>query len=138
MGSGLAAAGFVVGPELTGAACQRCLFAAGLAGANAAFPIGVYWAGGLARGEGSFWLTVAAPWIVSATTVAALVLDKDYDGIPAFQIGAIGGVAAAPISIVLYELTHARRHARPAADSRPTIAVDPHRDGVALRVGGSF
>jgi len=142
MGSGIATIGFVAGPKLTGGvSCRACLFAAGFAGANATFPLGVYWGGNLAHGNGSFWLTMAAPWVVSATTFGAIVFDKNYDGSPAIQIGAIGGAIAAPISVMLYELTHANRRAstlRPCATLSPQIAVAPRGDGLAIHLSGQF
>lgn len=133
-GTGMATLGFVVGPELTGAACRRCLYAAGLAGANAAFPIGVAWGGSLVRGQGSFLATAAAPWLVSVTTVFALARDEDHDGRPAFQIGAIGGAAAAAISVTLYELTSARTR----ASTRPVVTATPRGDGMTVDVAGRF
>ena len=105
------------------------------------FPLGVYWGGNLVRGQGSFWLTAAAPWIVSATAFTALYFDRDYDGSPAFQIAAIGGAITAPLSILLYEVTHARRRAnafREAASLRPYVALGPQSDGVALHIAGKF
>src|SRR5262249_29954916 len=85
VGSGLAAVGFLAGSKVVSAACSTCVFAAGFAGASATFPVGVYAGGRLVRGKGNFWLTVAAPWIVSATTIVALARDEDYDGRPAFE-----------------------------------------------------
>jgi hypothetical protein len=93
------------------------------------------------RGDGSFWLTVAAPWIVSATPFSTLVLDKDYDGDPAFQVGVIGGAIAAPVSIALYEITHARGRAKrlkEAAAPRLHLAISPYRGGLALHVARVF
>jgi hypothetical protein len=141
MGSGLATVGFLAGPELSAANCRRCLFAAGLTGANATFPLGVYWGGHLVGGEGSFWLTVAAPWIVAVTAGAALGLDKNYDGSPAFEIAAVGGAIAAPVSILLYELTHASARTsvpKDAPGSCPQVAVSTRRDGMGLHIGGRF
>jgi hypothetical protein len=139
MGSGLATIGYLAGPKLAGAACTECRSAAGLAGANAAFPLGVYWGGRLVRGRGSFWLTVAAPWIVSATTFIALARDNNYDGKPALQIGTVGGALAAPLSIVLFELSNAAIRAnRPIADSQVHVAIGPHRDGMLLMLARTF
>jgi hypothetical protein len=138
-GAALASVGFVAAPELVGAACHQCVYAAGLAGASAAFPIGVYWGGSLARGRGSFWLTVAAPWLASAAALTATITDQDYDGSPAFQIGAIGGAVAAPISVLLYELSSRRAETRrETASSPPRFAVAPRQGGVAIHVGGAF
>jgi hypothetical protein len=137
MGSGFATVGYLVGPKLTGSACSECLPAAGFAGANATFPLGVYWGARLVRGRGLFWLTVAAPWVVSATTFVALARDRDYDGKPALQIGGVGGAIAFPLSIVLYELSHAVNRAnasRPSAVSQFHLGIGPHRDGVELLV----
>lgn len=141
MGAGLATASFVAGPEIAGAACRKCLFAAGFAGGNAMFPVGVYWGGYLVRGEGSFWLAAAAPWLVSATAFTALVFDQDYDGQPAFQIGVIGGAIAAPLSILSYELSHASARAetvKEVAARRLHVAIGRHHDGMALIVGRRF
>lgn len=137
MGSGLATVGFLGGPKLAGAACSGCMSAAGFAGASAAFPLGVYWGGRLVHGRGSFWLTVAAPWLVSATTFAALARDDDYDGRPALQIGAVGGAIAAPLAIALFELSSAVVRAsapRTGAASRVDVAIGPRGDGVGLVV----
>jgi len=141
LGSGLATIGFLVGPEVTAAACRTCVYAAGLAGANALFPLGVYWGGNSVGGEGSFLFTVAGPWLVSATAFTAIALDQDYDGKPAFKISAIGGAIAAPLSIALYEVTHARRRAeklRRATAFRPLVAFGPQRGGLSLQVAGQF
>jgi hypothetical protein len=137
MGSGLATVGYLVGPKLAGAACSQCLSAAGFAGASATFPLGVYWGGRLVRGRGLFWLTVAAPWLVSATTIITLARDTDYDGKPAVQIGTVGGAIAAPLSIVLYELSHAANRAnapRASAASQVHVAIGPRQGGVGLLV----
>jgi hypothetical protein len=141
MGSGLATVGFLAGPELGAANCRRCLFAAGFAGANATFPLGVYWGGHLVDGEGSFWLTVAAPWVVSATAWTALVLDKSFNGKLAFEIATIGGAVAAPVSVLLYEITNARRRRSSPAESTgscPQVALSTRRGGMALHLGGRF
>lgn len=136
VGTGLATVGFLVGPQLTGAACRQCLYAAGLAGANALFPMGVYWGGRTVRGEGSFWATSVLPWAVSVATVVALARDQETDGSPAFEIGGIGGAIAAPLSIALFELTSwASVRKRTWA---PTAVVAPHRGGATLAVGATL
>jgi hypothetical protein len=137
MGSGLGTVGFLAGPRLAGAACSKCRSAAGFAGATAMFPLGVYWGGGLVRGKGSFWLTVAAPWIASATTFVALARDTNYDAEHAVQIGLVGGAIAAPLSIVLYELSHAWNRAsasRASAASQVHVAIGPRQGGVGFLV----
>jgi hypothetical protein len=140
IGSGFAAAGFLAGSKVVSAACSTCVFAAGFAGASATFPIGVYAGGRLVRGKGNFWLTIAAPWLVSATTIVALSRDEDYDGRPAFEIGTIGGIIAAPGSMALFELSHA--WARGHTSERAGAALPLHvglstaRGSIGLVVAG--
>ena len=106
VGSGFATVGFLAGSKVVSAACSTCVFAASFAGANVTFPMGVYAGGRLVRGKGNFLLTVSASWLVSATTIVALARDEDYDGRPAFELGTIGGAITAPLSMVLFELSH--------------------------------
>jgi hypothetical protein len=137
LGSSLGTVGYLAGPKIVGAACTGCRSAAGYAGVSAAFPLGVYWGGSLVRGRGSFWLTIATPWLVSATTIVALARDHDYDGQPALGIGIVGTAVSAPISIALYELTSAvnRSHSVRAGGALPVrVALGPHRDGMELFV----
>lgn len=142
VGSGFATVGFLAGSKLVSAACATCVYAAGFAGASATFPVGVYAGGRLVRGKGNFLLTVAAPWIISATTVVALARDEDYDGRPAFEIGTIGGAVAAPLSMVLFELSHAwvsahsTQRARGAA--RFQAGVLQSRSGFTLFIARDF
>ncbi|HEY3236543.1 MAG TPA: hypothetical protein VGJ84_17630 [Polyangiaceae bacterium] len=139
MGTGLATVGYLVGPKLAGTACRNCIYAASFAGASATFPIGVYWGGHLVRGNGSFLLTVGAPWIVSITTVVALLRDGEYDGRPAFEIGAIGSAVTAPLSIVAYELSHLLTRPRPAAPGdRIQLAAVQRRGGMELLMSLRF
>jgi hypothetical protein len=142
IGSGFATAGFLAGSKVVSASCSTCVFAAGFAGASATFPIGVYAGGRLVRGKGNFWLTIAAPWLVSATTIVAISRDEDYDGRPAFEIGTIGGSIAAPLSMVLFELSHAwvRGHASGGVRAALPLHVglSPARGSVGVIVAGPF
>jgi hypothetical protein len=96
----------------------------------------------LVRGQGNFWLTVSAPWIVSATTIVALARDEYVDGRPAFEIGTIGGAIAAPLSMVLFELSHAwvRSQASQRAWTVPRFQAGlvQNRTGVTVFVTESF
>jgi hypothetical protein len=116
------------------------VFAAGFAGASATFPIGVYAGGRLVRGHGNFFLTIAAPWLVSATTIVALSRDEDYDGRPAFEIATIGGSIAAPLSMVLFELSHAWVLGRASEKTRAMaplhIGLAPARGTIGVTVAG--
>lgn len=140
VGSGFATVGFLAGSKVVSAACSTCLFAAGFAGASATFPIGVYAGGRLVRGKGNFWLTIAAPWLVSATTIVALARDEDYDGRPAFEIGTIGGSIAAPVSMALFELSHAwasgHTSERPRAALPMHVGLSPARGSIGIVVAG--
>jgi hypothetical protein len=144
IGSGFATAGFIAGSKVVSAACSTCVFAAGFAGASATFPIGVYAGGRLVRGKGDFWLTIAAPWLVSATTIVALARDEDYDGRPAFEIGTIGGSIAAPLSMALFELSHAWARGRTPERTRATlplplhVGLSPARGSIGVVVAGTL
>ena len=139
VGSGFATLGFLAGSKLVSAACSTCVFAASFAGANVTFPIGVYAGGQLVRGKGNFLLTVSASWLVSATTIVALARDEDYDGRPAFEIGTIGGSVAAPLSILLFELSHSWVSGRETGSAKALpihVGFSRSRDGVGVIVGG--
>lgn len=142
MGLGFASAGFVLGPSVASAACNKCIYAAGFAGASAAFPFGVYWGGSLVRGRGSFWLTAAGSWAVSASAFTALALDEDYDGQPALAIASVGGAIAAPLGIVLYEVTHADASDGSVPENRAGSALHfvlgPRPGGLAVVAARSF
>ena len=94
---------------------------------------GAYAGGRLVRGKGNFWLTVAAPWMVSATTIVALARDDDYNGRPAFEIGTIGGSIAAPLSMVMFELSNAWVRAR---SSRSPLGAPSFQAGLVQSRGG--
>lgn len=136
MGTGLATIGYLVGPKIGSPACGDCISAAGLAGASAAFPLGVYWGGRVVHGQGSFWLTIAAPWLVSAATAIALARDQNTDGHPALQIGTWGTAIAAPLSVVSYELSNAANRQNAFRESSGVrVAVTPWRSGLGITVG---
>lgn len=142
IGSGFATAGFLAGSKVVSAACSTCVFAAAFAGASVTFPVGVYAGGRLVRGKGNFWLTLSAPWLVSAVTIVALARDQDYDGRPAFEIGTVGGTIAAPLSMFLFELSHSWVRGHPSVSARTPlplhVGLSPGRGGIGVMIAGPF
>jgi hypothetical protein len=138
VGAGVATAGFLAGPGLGAAGCRRCVLAAGFATALATFPLGVYWGGDILGGAGSFWLTVAGPWMVSGATWIALALDQETEGSPAVQIATIGGAIAAPLGVLLYELSDPGRWRPARGDSPARVGLAPLPGGAAVLVAGTF